>query len=218
MTAESIGVTGGVDTHSDHPSCGSTRRGRPAARHTRIPRHASRLPSCCLAASRSAPSPRSGVEGTGCYGAGLTRFLRRRRLRVIEVNRPDRRSRRPRGKSDPLDAESAARRPWPAKTSDPQGHHHDRGSHPGAADRPHRRGEVPHRRLQPAQGPHHHRAGPLRDTLRGKTLQRVAGESAPATAGPDRLADPSQATKLALRSIAARRRTSTPRSQCSTRS
>jgi transposase len=53
---------------------------------------------------------RIGVEGTGSYGAGLTRFLRRRQLRVIEVNRPNRRSRRTRGKSDPLDAESAARR------------------------------------------------------------------------------------------------------------
>jgi transposase len=52
---------------------------------------------------------RIGVEGTGCYGAGLTRFLRRHHVQVIEVNRPDRRSRRIRGKSDPLDAESAAR-------------------------------------------------------------------------------------------------------------
>jgi len=51
-----------------------------------------------------------GVEGTGAYGAGLTRYLRRHEVEVIEVNRPDRQSRRTRGKSDPLDAENAARR------------------------------------------------------------------------------------------------------------
>jgi transposase len=51
-----------------------------------------------------------GVEGTGSYGAGLTRCLRQHQIRVIEVNRADRRTRRVRGKSDPIDAESAARR------------------------------------------------------------------------------------------------------------
>ena len=50
-----------------------------------------------------------GVEGTGAYGAGLARFLRRQRVVVFEVPRPDRRIRRNRGKSDPIDAEAAAR-------------------------------------------------------------------------------------------------------------
>jgi len=52
---------------------------------------------------------RAGVEGTGSYGSGLTRFLEARGVTVIEVNRPDRSRRRIRGKSDPTDAESAAR-------------------------------------------------------------------------------------------------------------
>jgi transposase len=52
---------------------------------------------------------RAGVEGTGSYGSGLTRFLEERGVTVIEVNRPDRSRRRIRGKSDPTDAESAAR-------------------------------------------------------------------------------------------------------------
>jgi transposase len=39
----------------------------------------------------------------------LTRFLRRHGQVVVEVNRPDRQARRRRGKSDPLDAEAAAR-------------------------------------------------------------------------------------------------------------
>ncbi len=50
-----------------------------------------------------------GVESTGAYGAGLTRFLTARHVRVIEVNRVNRQHRRRRGKSDPFDAEAAAR-------------------------------------------------------------------------------------------------------------
>jgi len=50
----------------------------------------------------------AGVEGTGSYGAGLSRFLRREGIAVVEVNRPDRAVRRRRGKSDPVDAEAAA--------------------------------------------------------------------------------------------------------------
>jgi transposase len=52
---------------------------------------------------------RAGVEGTGSYGAGLTRLLEQNGVSVIEVTRPDRSRRRRRGKSDPTDAESAAR-------------------------------------------------------------------------------------------------------------
>ena len=50
-----------------------------------------------------------GVEGTGSYGAGLARFLHAAGQLVLEVNRPDRSARRRHGKSDPLDAEAAAR-------------------------------------------------------------------------------------------------------------
>jgi transposase len=50
-----------------------------------------------------------GIEGTGSYGAGLTRFLRAAGETVHEVSRPNRRVRRNRGKSDPIDAEVAAR-------------------------------------------------------------------------------------------------------------
>jgi transposase len=50
-----------------------------------------------------------GVEGTGAYGAGLARHLHNEGVEVLEVPRPDRRLRRQRGKSDPIDAEAAAR-------------------------------------------------------------------------------------------------------------
>ena len=50
-----------------------------------------------------------GVEGAGSYGAGLARFLTGRGHSVVEVNRPDRSTRFRKGKSDPTDAEMAAR-------------------------------------------------------------------------------------------------------------
>ena len=50
-----------------------------------------------------------GVEGTGSYGAGIARFLSGRGFTVVEVNRPDRSTRYRKGKSDPTDAEAAAR-------------------------------------------------------------------------------------------------------------
>ena len=49
-----------------------------------------------------------GVEGTGSYGAELSRVLSREGLQVLEVMRPNRQGRRLRGKSDPLDAYQAA--------------------------------------------------------------------------------------------------------------
>ena len=50
-----------------------------------------------------------GIEGTGSYGAGLARAVRRAGHHVVEVNRGDRRTRRAAGKSDTIDAEVAAR-------------------------------------------------------------------------------------------------------------
>ena len=50
-----------------------------------------------------------GIEGTGSYGAGLARAVRRAGHQVLEVNRGDRRTRRLAGKSDTVDAETAAR-------------------------------------------------------------------------------------------------------------
>ena len=49
-----------------------------------------------------------GVEGTGCYGAGLAGYLTGRGVRVVEVDRPNRQNRRRAGKSDPADAIAAA--------------------------------------------------------------------------------------------------------------
>ena len=52
---------------------------------------------------------RVGIEGTGSYGAGLTRHLAKAEVTILEVDRPDRSDRRRKGKDDDLDAISAAR-------------------------------------------------------------------------------------------------------------
>lgn len=51
---------------------------------------------------------RVGVECTGTYGAGLVRYLLQMKVEVLEVTAPDKMERRKRGKSDTIDAESAA--------------------------------------------------------------------------------------------------------------
>lgn len=55
------------------------------------------------------PLQRAGVECTGSYGAALARHLRAEGVQVIEVNQPDKATRRRRGKTDAIDAEAAAR-------------------------------------------------------------------------------------------------------------
>ena len=52
---------------------------------------------------------RVGVEGTGSWGVGLSRFLHSHEIVVVEVDRPNRQHRRKVGKSDTTDAVSAAR-------------------------------------------------------------------------------------------------------------
>lgn len=50
----------------------------------------------------------AGVEGTGAYGAELARVMTAAGVTVIDVDRPDRKTRRMKGKSDPIDAYAAA--------------------------------------------------------------------------------------------------------------
>src|SRR5664280_2181580 len=53
--------------------------------------------------------PRGSASRAPAATARLHRYLRRHGLAVVEVNRPDRSTRHRRGKSDPIDAEAAAR-------------------------------------------------------------------------------------------------------------
>lgn len=49
------------------------------------------------------------IEGSGCYGSGLTHFLLEQGESVVEIDRPERPARRNGAKSDALDATRAAR-------------------------------------------------------------------------------------------------------------
>ncbi|WP_329056197.1 IS110 family transposase [Amycolatopsis sp. NBC_01488] len=109
MTNLGTHVTVGVDTHLDrHVAVALDQVGRVLAQEsfTADPSGYRSL----LRWSRALGQVHAfGIEGTGCYGAGLARAARQAGHQVIEVDRPDRRTRRARGKSDPVDAEAAAR-------------------------------------------------------------------------------------------------------------
>ncbi len=106
---ETRAVTGGVDTHADvhvaaalDPVGGLLGVGEfPAtpAGYARLLDWLGGFGTVCLV----------GIEGTGSYGAGLSRHVTGAGVRVVEVDRSDRQDRRRQGKSDPLDAVSAAR-------------------------------------------------------------------------------------------------------------
>jgi transposase len=99
----------GVDTHADqHVAALLTGVGAPVATAS-FAATAAGYRALLAWARGHGPVCTAGVEGTGSYGAALARYLRRAGVRVIEVNRPDRAARRRRGKTDPVDAEAAAR-------------------------------------------------------------------------------------------------------------
>jgi len=109
MTTMPLRVTGGVDTHLDvHVAAALDDRGgllgvesfeTTAAGYRRLFGWLRAFGEVAVV----------GVEGTGSYGAGLTRYLHSEAVRVVEVDRPNRQRRRRRGKSDPQDAITAAR-------------------------------------------------------------------------------------------------------------
>ena len=102
-------LTIGVDTYLEvHVAHANDQLGRPVAT-TQIPTTPAGYREL-LRWARGLGEPAAwGVEGTGCYGAGLARFLAANDQLVVEVNRTDRQARRRHGKSDPLDAQAAAR-------------------------------------------------------------------------------------------------------------
>src|SRR3954466_11868953 len=107
-----VRVTVGVDTHTDqHVGVALDQFGRRLGTRS-VPTTPAGFAALLTWAGDFGVIERIGIEGTGSYGAGLTRWLRARGVAVVEVERPhrhDRQARRRRGKSDPLDAEAAAR-------------------------------------------------------------------------------------------------------------
>lgn len=144
-----------------------------------------------------------GVEGTGTYGAGLARFLANYGMEVVEVDRPDRKTRRRRGKSDPIDAQCAARAALSGQASTTP------KSRDGAVEmirvlRVARRGAMKARVVAAEQLHGLLQSAP--EELRAAHSRRSTLGLARACAGlrPGALRDPEAATKAALRSIARR--------------
>ena len=146
---------------------------------------------------------RVGIEGTGSYGAGLARHLERAGVEVVEVDRPNRRVRRRRGKSDPVDAEAAARAALNGEASGvPK-------SRDGAVEslralRVARRSAMKARTQAANQivGLIVTAPAPLRECLAELDGNARIGRCASFRPGP--LADPVEATKRALRTLARR--------------
>lgn len=110
MTEDPREVTGGVDTHGEvHLAAAlDTTTGRELATAA-FPTDPAGY-AALLGWLRSHGEVRTiGIESTGSYGVGLCRFLRGEGIEVIDVDRPDRKTRRFDGKSDPTDAVAAAR-------------------------------------------------------------------------------------------------------------
>ena len=200
-------VTVGVDTHRDlHVAVALDPQGRRLGTRS-FPTTPAGFAAFLTWATRYGTLGSIGIEGTGSYGAGLTRWLRARGLAVVEVERPERRDRqgrRRRGKSDPTDAEAAARAVL-AGTAVGQ---------PKAADgrvemirllRLARRSALK-ARTQAANQLHAlvlTAPDPLRGRLHGWTLERLVPIAAAFRPGPV-LDTPLAATKLALKSLAGR--------------
>jgi hypothetical protein len=125
-------------------------------------------------------------------GAGRTRSLLDQHVAVVEVDRPDRRTRRQRGKSDPIDAEAAARATASWRPSARFG----------------RRGAVPPEARTAAinqlKGLLVSAPAPLREDLDQRAVAALVATCARLRPDEAALADPAQANKAALRAVACR--------------
>ena len=104
-----VRVTGGVDTHADvHVAAAVDHNGGLLGVESFLADRAGYEELLGWLVSFGEVE-RVGVEGTGSWGVGLSRFLTGAGVVVVEVDRPNRQTRRRKGKSDPSDAISAAR-------------------------------------------------------------------------------------------------------------
>ena len=102
-------VVGGVDTHADvHVAAAVDSNGGVLGIES-FPADQSGYESLLGWMVGFGPVEQVGVEGTGSWGVGLSRFLADHDVMVVEVDRPNRQKRRKVGKSDPTDAVAAAR-------------------------------------------------------------------------------------------------------------
>jgi hypothetical protein len=99
----------GVDTHNDtHVAAVTTALGAVAASRS-FPTTTAGYHQLLAWAPTFGTLRRAGVEGTGSDGAARTRHLQAAGSTVIEVNQSDKATHRRRGKTDTIDAQTAAR-------------------------------------------------------------------------------------------------------------
>jgi transposase len=205
MAQQEIEVTGGVDTHKDtHTAAVVDGAGRVLGSE-QFPATGAGYRALLGWLRGHGRLVLVGVEGTGVYGAGLARVLTVEGVPVVEVDRPDRKARRWQGKSDPVDAEAAARAALAAvRTGVPK-------QRDGSVEalrnlRVARRCAVAHRAdvLRRMHALVVTAPDPVRATLRNLSARRLVAVSA--AARPDRAAagDPAVAARVALRSLARR--------------
>ncbi len=110
MPDQQQAVIGGIDCHTDfHVVAALDPLGRVLGTESfPATRAGYRLAHAWLASF--GPIAAVGVESTGSFGAALTRSLAGQGCRVIEVNQPHPHLRSRRGKNDTIDAEAAARK------------------------------------------------------------------------------------------------------------
>lgn len=204
MTVTTGPVTGGVDTHSQtHHAAVIDQVGRPLGER-RFPATPASYRALVGWSREHGELGRVGVEGTGAYGAALVRYLRAEGVTVVEVDRPDRHSRRRCGKSDPLDAYAAARAAL-AGTATGVPKTRDGAVEAIRALRVARRSAVKARTQTTNQLKALLLTGPadLREKLRHRNTRGLI-DTCTRLRPTDPLADPEQATKLALRRLARR--------------
>ena len=110
MLADELDYVVGVDPHRDRHALAIVQAATGAAvLSAHVAASGSGYAQALRLAEREAPDRRAwAIEGTGCYGAGLARFLASHGERVLEVG-CTRRERRSHAKTDALDALRAAR-------------------------------------------------------------------------------------------------------------
>jgi transposase len=109
MLAEHVDAVVGVDTHRDtHEVEIALPTGIPIAT-CQISNTSGGYAALLAFIDEHAPGPRLvvSIEGTRSYGIGVARAVAAAGLPVIECEQPDRKTRRGRGKSDPIDAHLA---------------------------------------------------------------------------------------------------------------
>ena len=104
-----VGITGGVDTHADNHMAAAVDHNGGLLGVESFPVSETGYEDLLAWLVGFGELVRVGVEGTGSWGVGLSRFLADHDMMVVEVDRPNRQTRRKQGKSDPTDAVSAAR-------------------------------------------------------------------------------------------------------------